>query len=251
MTRAFRAEWTKLLTLPSNWRTAVITVVMAIGFGALAVSSQVSQWHSMSAQQQRAFDPTSVSLSSVIITTVILGALAARSVTGEYSTGMIRSTFTAMPVRKAVLVAKAAAVAAFVFPVALLCNVVSFVIGQRILTGKHLEVTFTHPGVLLAIILGTLAVSLIAIVGVGLGGIIRHTAGAATALAVIIVGGLTIGQYLPTGVRQDLPATAMQATLTVHRSAGLLSPGMAIVVLAVYAAVALAAASMRAAHRDA
>jgi ABC-2 type transport system permease protein len=251
MTRALKAEWTKLLTLPSNWRTAATTAVMAIGFGALAVFSQVSQWHSMSAQQRRAFDPTSVSLSGVIITTLILGTLAARTVTGEYTSGMIRSTFTAMPVRKAVLGAKAATVAAFVFPIALLCNVASFVIGQRILASKHLEVSITHPGVAMAIVLGTLGVSLMAVLGVALGGLIRHTAASAVALAVLIVGGLTIGQYLPAGVRQYLPATAMQASLTVHRSAGLLRPGTAIVVLAVYAVIALAAASMRAAHRDA
>lgn len=251
MARALKAEWTKLLTLPSNARMAAMTVVTAVGFGALLVLSQVSQWHDLSAQQQRTFDPTSTSLSSVIITTVILGTLAARSVTAEYSTGMIRATFTALPARKAVLAAKAVTVAAFVLPVALLCNVASFVIGQRILARKHLDVSFTHPGVAMAIVLGTLAISLMAVVGVGLGGLIRHTAGASTALAVVIVGGLTFGQYLPPGVREYLPATAMQATLTVHRSAGLLRPTTAIVVLTGYAFIALAAASMRAARRDA
>jgi len=170
MARALRAEWTKLLTLPSNARTAATTVVMAVGIGALLVLSQVDQWHSMTAQQQRAFDPTSASMSSVIITTIILGTLAARSITAEYSTGMIRSSFTAMPARKAVVVAKAATIAAFVFPVALVCNVASFLIGQRILAGKHLEVGFAHAGVPLAITLGTLGVSLMAVVGVGLGG---------------------------------------------------------------------------------
>jgi ABC-type transport system involved in multi-copper enzyme maturation permease subunit len=251
MTRALAGEWTKLVTLPSNWRTATVTVITAVGVGALAVLLQANQYHGLPAQQKSAFDPTSTSLSSMIVTTVILGALAARSVTAEYSTGMIRSSFTAMPARTAVLVAKAATVAAFVFPVALVGNLASFVIGQQILATKHLQVGITHPGALLAIMLGTAAVSLTAVIGVGLGGLIRHTAGAATTLAVVILGGLTIGQFVPAGLRQYLPGTAMQASVTVHRSTGLLAPGSAIIVLAAYAAIALTAASMRAAHRDA
>ena len=85
----------------------------------------------------------------------------------------------------------------------------------------------------------------------GIGGLIRHTAGAATILSLIIIGGLTVGQFLPAGWRQYLPGIATQAAVTVHRSAGLLRPGTALVVLAVYAAIALGAAALRVAHRDA
>jgi hypothetical protein len=95
------------------------------------------------------------------------------------------------------------------------------------------------------------AVSLVAIIGAGIGGVIRHTAGAATALSLLVIGGLTVGQFLPAGWRQYMPGTAVQAAVTVHRSAGLLRPGMAIGVLAVYAAIALGAAFMRATHSDA
>ena len=61
--------------------------------------------------------------------------------------------------------------------------------------------------------------SLTAVIGVGLGGVIRHTAGAATTLALI-----TVGQFLPAGWRQYMPGLATQAAVTVHRSAGLLRP---------------------------
>jgi hypothetical protein len=136
--------------------------------------------------------------------------------------------------------------------VALVSNFVGFDIGQRIFAGKHLQVALGHPGVLGAIFFGAVAVvSLIAVIGVGLGGVIRHTAGATTAMAVVIVGGVTFGQLLPAAWRGYLPGTAIQAAVTVHRSPGILAPGTAILVLAVYAAITLAAASMRAAHRDA
>jgi ABC-2 type transport system permease protein len=249
--RIARAEWTKLRTLPSTWRTAVLTMMMAIGFGVAVAFSEAGQWHSMTAQQRQVFDPASASMVGVMIAAVVLGALAVKTVTSEYSTGMIRSTFIAMPARHLVLAAKAATVAAFAFPVALFCNVVGFELGQRIFAGQHAQVAIGHPGVVQAMVFGALAVSLTAVIGVGLGGVIRHTAGAATTLALIIIGGLTVGQFLPAGWRQYMPGIATQAAVTVHRSAGLLSPGLALAVLGGYAAIALAAASLRASRSDA
>jgi hypothetical protein len=229
-----------------------MAVTISIGLGAVLCISQANQWATMTAQQQRTFDPTACSLGGFfLVGAVLLGALAVRTVTAEYSTGMIRSTFTAMPTRRLVLAAKAVVTAAFVFPVALLAVVVSFEAGQRIFAGKHLQVTFGHPGVLQAMVFAALAVSLVAIIGVGLGGLIRHTAAATTTLVLVIVGGVTIGQFLPAGLRQYLPGTALEAAVTVHRSAGLLRPGTAITVLGAYAVVALVTASQRVAYRDA
>ena len=246
-----KAEWTKLRTLPSTWRTAALTLAMGVGFSVAVAFSEISQWHTMTAQQRQVFDPTSASMSGVMIAAVVLGALAVRTVTAEYSTGMIRATFSAMPTRRLVLAAKAATMAAFAFPVTLLGNVVGFELGQRIFARQHAAVAIGHAGVLRAMFFGAVAVSLVAVIGVGIGGLIRHTAGAATTLALIIIGGLTVGQFLPAGWRQYLPGIATQAAVTVHRSAGLLRPGNAVVVLAVYAAIALGAASLRVAHRDA
>src|SRR5579863_5669793 len=107
ITRTVNGEWTKLRTLPSTWRTAVITVAMAIGFGIALDYSQMSQWHTLTAQQRQLFDPASASMAGVMIAAVIFGALAVKTVTSEYSTGMIRATFTAMPARPLVLAAKA------------------------------------------------------------------------------------------------------------------------------------------------
>jgi hypothetical protein len=221
--RIAEAEWTKLRTLPSTWRAAVMAIVISVALGAILCVSQVQ----------------------------LLAALGVRAMTAEYATGMIRSTFAATPTRRRVLAAKAGVTAAFVFPVALLTTVVSFEVGQRIFAGKHLEVSFAHPGVLKAVVFGALAVSLIAVIGVGIGGLIRHTAAATTALVLVIVGGVTIGQLLPAGLRQYVPGTALEAAVTVNHSAGLLRPGTAVVVLGIYAAIALAAASIRMSHRDA
>jgi ABC-2 type transport system permease protein len=248
--RHLKGEWTKLRTLPSTWRTAAFAGALAIGFTAAVDLSQLSR-HSMTAQQYQSFDATSASLFGVIIAATLLGALAVRTVTAEYATGMIRSTFTAMPARQLVLAAKAATVAAFALPIALLVDIAGFELGQRIFTGDHLQVALSHPGVPRAIVFGAVAASLVSIIGVGLGGLIRHTAAATTTLTLIIVGDVILGQLLPPGLRQYLPGTAAQAAITVHRSAGLLTPDAAIAVLGAYAAIALAAALIRVGHGDA
>jgi ABC-2 type transport system permease protein len=250
--RTLKAEWTKLRTLPSTWRTAVMAMTISIALGAVLCISQANQWGTMTAQERQMFDPTACSLGGFfLLSSVLLGALGVRAVTAEYSTGMIRSTFIATPARSLVLSAKAAVTAAFVFPVALLADIASFELGQQIFTSKHLQVTLGHAGVPQALVFGALAVGLIAIIGVGLGGLIRHTAASTTALVLVIVGGVTLGQFLPAGFRQYLPGTALEAAVTVNHSAGLLMPRAAIAVLGIYAVIALAAASVRVARRDA
>src|SRR3984957_17665473 len=252
MSRALKSEWTKLRTLPSTWRTAVIAVTVSIGLGAVLCISQANQWATMTATERATFDPTACSLGGFfLVGAVLLGALGVRAVSAEYSTGMIRSTFTATPTRRLVLTAKAAVIAAFAFPLGLLAAFTSFEFGHQIFAGKHLGVSLGHPGVAQAVIFAALAVSLVAIIGVGLGGLIRHTAGATTALLLVIVGGAVLGQFLPAGLRQYLPGTALEAAVTVNRSAGLLRPDAAIAVLGLYAVVALGAAVLRVAHRDA
>jgi hypothetical protein len=247
ISRYLKGEWTKLRTLPSTWRTAALAGALAIGFTGAVDLQQAG----LTAQQRHTFDATSASLFGVIIAATLLGALAVRSVTAEYATGMIRSTFSAMPARRLVLAAKAATVAALVLPIALICDLAGFALGQSIFATHHLQVALSHPGVPQAIVFGAVAASLVAVIGVGLGGLIRHTAGATTALTLIIVGGVTLGQLLPAGLRQYLPGTVIQAAITVHRSSGLLAPTVAIAVLGAYAAIALGAALIRVGHRDA
>ena len=249
--RYLKGEWTKLRTLPSTWRTAAFAATLALGFTVIVDLAEASHWHANSASQRHAFDATSASLFGILIAATLLGTLAVRTVTAEYSTGMIRTTFSAMPSRQRVLAAKAATVAAFVLPIALLTELAGFALGQHIFAGKHIQVALTHPGVPRAILFGAIAASLVAIIGVGLGGLVRHTAGATTTLVLIIIGDVTLGQLLPAGLRQYLPGTAIQAAITGHRSGGLLTPDAAIAVLGAYAAIALAAALIRVAQSDA
>src|SRR5271156_898684 len=73
--RVLKSEWTKLRTLPSTWRTAVMAVTISIGLGAVLCISQADQWASMTTAQRAAFDPTACSLGGFfLVGAVLLGA---------------------------------------------------------------------------------------------------------------------------------------------------------------------------------
>src|SRR5476651_1498432 len=69
--RHLKAEWTKLRTLPSTWRTTALAATLAIGFTAAVDLAQLSR-HSMTAQQYQSFDATAASLFGVIIAATLL-----------------------------------------------------------------------------------------------------------------------------------------------------------------------------------
>ena len=177
---AVRSEFTKIRSVRSTYWALVALVVACVGIGALfswGQTQRLLRFESGTTFRGGKVPPgfaehianeirsqaASISLFGLLIGQLIIIVLGALAITSEYSTGMIRSTFSAMPARRLVLAAKA----------------------------------------------------------------------------------------VPASWRQYMPGIATQAAVTVHRSAGLLRPGTAIVVLAVYAVIALGAAAMRVAHRDA
>jgi ABC-2 type transport system permease protein len=246
-----RAEWTKIRTLRSTWFTVAGAFGISVTLAGLVCLATVSQWDDMTPRQRAEFDPTNQALIGVLFAAVILGSLAVRAITAEYATGMIRVTFSAMPGRRAVLGAKAAILAAIAIPVGLLTNLASFLVAQQVLEQKDVSMSLGQPGVLKVICFGAVTVSLVAVIGLALGGIIRRTAGATTALMLLTIGSQIFGIALPEGARQYLPGSAMQATVAVQHAAGTLTPGKALAVLAAYAVVLLAAASRLIASRDA
>ena len=248
----FKAEWTKLRTLRSTWITLGAAAVVSTGMGILISIATVGRLDRMTPKELLQFDPTSTALIGVMFATVIIGSLAIRSLTAEYSSGMIRTTFAALPHRRTVVAAKAAILAVIAFPVALASNVVAFLVAQQIFAGKHMTISFSQPGVLRAVVFGAIAVSLVTVLGIGFGGIIKRTAGATTALSLIIIGGGIFGSLLPSSIAQFLPSSALQAMVTVnHAGSSGLNPIVALAVLAGSSLAVFGVASMLVARRDA
>jgi ABC-type transport system involved in multi-copper enzyme maturation permease subunit len=107
---------------------------------------------------------------------------------GEYTTGMIRSSLTAVPRRLPVLWGKLAVFAGTIFSVSLVASFISFFLGQALLSGHHLGVAITAPGALRSVIGAALYLTVAGLIGVALGTLFRNTAaGIATFAGVFFV----------------------------------------------------------------
>lgn len=249
-TRTYVAEWTKLRTLRSTWATVVGSFALSVFLAYVVASQQAGEWESMTPAQQGEIDPVATSLIGVLFATVIFGSLAVRSITSEHSTGMIRLTFSAMPQRRSVLVSKAAIVGGIALGTALAANVLSFVVGQQVMASVGVDASLGDPDAARSIVLGSLAVGATAVLGVGLGSIVRRTAIGTTVLAVAIIGSQMFAGIVPDGARKYLPGNALQATVTGERTSDLLAPVTATLTFAGYAGIALVVAVAIVNRRD-
>lgn len=181
-----RGEWTKLASVRSTAWTLLATVGLAIGFGALIGASQMSSWDNLDPSERLRFDPTSFSLSGLFLAQMAVGVLGVLVVTSEYATGQIRATLGATPQRLTVLAAKATTFTTSVVAVGLVASFSAFWIGQRIFASKGLEASLTDPGMLRAVFGGALYLAAVGLLAIGLGTILRRTAGAVAALVALL-----------------------------------------------------------------
>lgn len=252
--RVLRSEWVRFRSLRSTWITLAVTVLIVIGLGAAFTAARAAHWPPRDPGELVSFDPTRTSLGGTFLAQLAIGVLGVLLVTGEYSTGMIRATFTAVPRRLAVLTARMLVFAAAGLVVLVPTCVVAFVLGQQLLSSKHIETDFSNPGVTRAVIGAGLYLVAIGLLGVALGWLLRHTAGAIA----VLVGLLLIIEILvhllpapwPDRVAKWLPAEAGQALWTVKPEAHTLAPWSGFGVLMLYVATGLIAAAFLLHRRD-
>ena len=112
------SEWIKLRSLRSTWYSLFATVVIIVGLGTLFSALRAHRFTQDGGPSGgfSDFDPTLISLRGVFLAQLAIGVLGVLVITGEYSTGMIRSSVAAVPDREPVLIAKALvfAVTAFI-----------------------------------------------------------------------------------------------------------------------------------------
>jgi ABC-2 type transport system permease protein len=253
--RVTRSEWTKLFSLRSTRFSLAATVLLVIGIGLLACIVFEARWPHLSAGDKHNFHPLSVSLAGINFAQLAIGVLGVLVITGEYSTGMIRSTLAAVPTRLPVLWAKAAVFAAVAFAISLPATVLVFLVGQAILSGEHINIALSHPGVERALIGAPLFLTAMGLFGLGLGAIIRSTAGGIAALAAIVFVLPPIVGLLPTSVANSidpyLPSNAGGAVWTINPDPGTLAPWAGFGIFCAYVAIAIAVAAVLLVRRDA
>ena len=253
---ALRSELTKLRSVRSTYWTLLALVVVSIGIGAAISAGSANQPHSPG----DGFDATQVSLIAFFeLGQLVIAVLGAMTITSEYSTGMIRTSLTAMPRRGTVYAAKAAVFGAVALVVSLVTSFLAFFVGQAILHGT-VHATLSQPDVLRAIVGSALFVTVVGLIAFGVGAIIRHSAGAITTVIGMMFIIPIIVQVLPQTWRYDLirflPDSAGRViSITVMPSGGevyhMWSAWPQFAVTAVYAVVLLAIGAYLFRKRDA
>lgn len=250
-----RSEWTKLRTVRSTMWALVFTVVSTIGLGVLLTALVVSDWDHRSISEVSGFDPILYSYAGLNVAQLCIGVLGVLVMTSEYATGVVRLTFGATPQRRLVLGAKVLTFSMVVAVVSLISCVTVFFICQALLAGRHAGVSITDPGVLRAVVGGAGHMVLIGVIAVGVGAIVRRTAGAVAILfaVLLIIPGLV--ELLPEPWNNDitlyLPNSAGAAMSAVVRFPNLLAPTAGFLVLLAYAVATIGVAMVVLVRRDA
>ena len=145
--RVLRSEWTKLRSLRSTYYSLLTLGAITIGLGALICAATASHWAQARPEERIGFDPTMRSLTGVFLAQLVIGVLGVLVISGEYSTGMIRSSLTAVPRRLPVLWGKVGVFAVVSFVVCGVCTAVAYTLGQAILSSQHIQSAWSDPGV--------------------------------------------------------------------------------------------------------
>jgi ABC-2 type transport system permease protein len=251
LSQVTRMEWIKLRSLRSTIWILAATVASMIAIGILVMANTRAP---SSAADKASFDPTNNVLAGLALGQLLIGVLGVLVMTGEYSSGMIRSTLAAIPNRPLVLAAKAAVFGAVTLAVGETVSFVAFLAGRAVLDPRVPHPAFGQPGVLRAVVMSGAYLCLIGLMGLGLGAIVRHTAGAIAALVGVLfvvpllLAGITRGpglaKYFPTFIAGNSLGVAKPV-------AQMLSPWAGFGVLCLYTAVVLGAGGWLLARRDA
>ncbi len=240
---AARMEWIKLRSLRYPAWTLLFAVAAAVAAGVAAGITT----------KNPSGDPTNNILAGLALGQVVIGVLGVLTMTSEYSSGMIRATLAAVPRRPLVLAAKAAVFGAVALATGELACFAAFLTGVAFLRSAVPHPALSQPGVLRAVALTGAYLGLIGLIGLGLGAIVRHSAGAIATLvgAVFVVPlfGLAMtpaGKFLPM-----LIAANSLGAVKPQTSAGMLSPWAGLGIIGLYAAVLLAIGGLLLARRDA
>ncbi|MDQ1484649.1 MAG: type transport system permease protein [Actinomycetota bacterium] len=253
--RVIESEWIKLRSLRSTLWSFVAAAVFIIGLGVLFTSFRANTLNSGQIVGDFSFDATQVSLRGIFLAQLAIGVLGVMAVTGEYSTGMIRATLSAVPRRLPVLWAKLAVFAGVVFVLMLASTFIAFELGQSILSSTHHQASLSSPGALRAIVGGALYLAILAMLGVGLGFLVRNTGGAIASLFGLLLILPVLAQALPGHWAGDvwkyLPMPAGTSITGTLQDPSLLSPWTGLGVFSLYAVAAVGAGAVMLKRRDA
>ncbi|UFU02335.1 ABC transporter permease [Ruania suaedae] len=263
--RVLRSEWIKFTSLRSTAWTMSITVLVMVGFALLSVwgITQILSNPEMAAgpggeplvpgENESAFMATMIA-SSYVMAQIVVAVWGVLVVSGEYSTGQIRSTLAAVPKRLPVLAAKGVLVALTSFVVGTLGTVLSVLAVTPMLNSNDLALDLGDSETLRILLGAPLYLAAIALLALGFGSLLRHSAGGiASVLGLLIV--LPALSAIPLDWVGDIapyfPGAAGERIVAENNPDAVLGPWQGFGVLGIYVAVILAAAAVLLRRRDA
>ncbi len=253
--RVALSEWTKLHSLRSTRWSLAVAVVFTIGLPILFGAVVGSHWAHMSPRERADRHPLDVALAGVNLSQLAIAVLGVLVITGEYSTGMIRASFTAVPRRLPVLWAKLGVYGLVSFLLMLPSVVIAFFASQAVLDRHHiLQISFGQHGVARSVIDGAVYLMLVGALAMAIGAIVRNTAGGIAAFAAIFFVIPPLMNVLPTSwnnaITPYLPSEAGRRMFSLIPGDHALSLWPATALFVGYTAFAIAVAAVLLVRRD-
>ncbi|HEX3823373.1 MAG TPA: ABC transporter permease subunit [Mycobacteriales bacterium] len=253
--RGIAAEWIKLRSLRSSWWTLGAMVVASIGLATLVSATNAHGYSGFSAADKASWDPTNVSLSGTVFGQLAIAVFGVLAITGEFASGTIRTSIAATPRRRRLLAAKAVVYGGVALVIGEVLSLAAFFIGQPIIARHAPHASFGEPGVARAVLFAGVYLALICLISLGLATLVRHTAGAITAVVALLLVVPAITSALPSSFQHSvgkfmpelIGGNSMGAVVPEPHS---LTPLVGAAVLCLYAVVMLAAAGWALARRD-
>jgi ABC-2 type transport system permease protein len=254
--RVIRSEATKLRSLRSTRWSLLAAVVAMAGLGPLIAAVQMGRWSQLDPGERLRFDSINSGIGGYHLAQLAVGVLGVLVISGEYSTGMIRSSLMAVPRRLPVLWAKLIVFALVTFGLMLVASLVSFYAVQAIVTQHHVQHSLGDPGALRTVVGTALFLSVLGILCVGLGGMLRNTAGGIATFVALLFVLPGISAILPSSVNDAIsPYLPLNAGTTIAShtfdNSHHLSPWGGFALFCGYAALAVFAAAVTLKRRDA
>ncbi|ACL41987.1 putative ABC transporter transmembrane protein (plasmid) [Pseudarthrobacter chlorophenolicus A6] len=270
--RAVYAEWLKLTSLRSSYVILIITLMGMVGIGLLSVFAVLAMADGLLDVGRQAGGPApgpetlteelgaqarGIPASGIAIAQFLIASLAVMQIGSEYGTRMISTTLTVVPRRLTAILAKTLVIAAVSFIVGAGAALISYAVAQPLLEPKGLDYAITADGVMPSILSTGAYLALIAILGLGIGTLLRNSAGGImTTLGLLIVAPIVLailsGQNeLFMDISRFLPSSAGIEMVAIRTQPDALTQNQGGLVVAAWAAAALVGAMISVKRRDA
>lgn len=250
-----RSEWIKFRSVRSTLMGVIVTTVLTVGLGALIATAVRANWSQMNPIRKLAFDPVSASLGGTLFAQFAVGVIGTLFITSEYSSGSIRTTFAAVPRRGLVVAGKLLVLVGSLFVVTEVACVATFLLGQSIFSGVVPTASLGSSAVLRSVLLGGVYLTLLAVLGLAFGLILRQSAASISAftslLLVIPIILFLLPQSWQNAATKFMPSALGHSMMSTNAPENFFGAWTATALLVVYVIVAFSVGVVLLLRRDA